>query len=122
MSKAVRIASIIWIVLCAILAIVFDAVGSFMLANVDQIAQEMVKTDAAIKLADAQAATAYVGIVMVIWGAYFVAGIVFSIIYIVLANKKIRKGAGIALGIVGAVLGAELPGILFVVHAAKDLE
>ena len=122
MSKAVRITGIIWIILCAILTIVFGIISIVGYGAVDQAAQEIAKADSSINLEQAKAAALLAVIYLDIVAGYFFLGLVFSIIFVALARKEIRKGAGIALGIIGFIFGAELPGIFFIVHSAKDLK
>jgi hypothetical protein len=53
-------------------------------------------------------------------GIWLFVAAAYSFVLVGLRNKQTGKGAGIALGIVGIVLGAELPGIFTIIDAAKN--
>ena len=53
-------------------------------------------------------------------GGYFVLSIVLTLILIFKRNSNMSKGAGIALGVISAIFGSLVPGILFAVDSAQS--
>ena len=120
MKKAILISGIFWAVFSGIAALILFLVGA--VVNSPEVIQETVnQSQGTITLEQAQVAAAAAQALMIGWAVYFLLGLVFAIVLIVLRNNlRIGKGAGIALGIVGVVLGATLPGIFFIVDSAKN--
>lgn len=123
MKKGILVSGIIWAILCIIGALVcgiLGAVYAFALqaANSDIIAQAAQQSNVTIE--EAKAIISVASTLMFVAACEMVAGFVFSIILMAKRNSAMSKGPGIALGVVGAVLGATLPGILFIVDSAKN--
>lgn len=55
----------------------------------------------------------------VVLGVWLLSGVAFSIVDIVKRNSEMSKTKGIILGVVSVVLGAIVPGILFVIDSVK---
>lgn len=53
-------------------------------------------------------------------GGYYVLSIVLTLILIFKRNSNMSKGAGIALGVISAIFGSLVPGILFAVDSAQS--
>ena len=119
MKKAILISGIFWAVVCGITALILFLVGA--VANSPEVIQEVVnQSQGTVTMEQAQAAAAAAQALMIGWAVYFLLGLVFAIVLIALRNnQRLSKGAGIALGIVGVVFGATLPGIFFIVDSAK---
>jgi len=56
----------------------------------------------------------------VVLGAWLLSGVAFSIVDIVKRNSEMSKTKGVILGVVSALLGAVVPGILFIIDSAKN--
>ena len=119
MKKAILISGIFWAVFCAITALILFLVGA--VANSPEVIQETVnQSQGTITLEQAQVAAAAAQALMIGWAVYFVLGLVFAIVLIVLRNNlRIGKGAGIALGVFGIIVGAVVPGIFFIADSAQ---
>ena len=109
MKKAILITGIIWIVL-ALAVSIFEIVYGANLFNT-------------VKTGDVEwEANVALGVANIIVGCWFAIAIVFAIILILKRNSNMGKGAGIALGVIAAVLGAVAPGVLFVIDSAMNRE
>ena len=121
MSKAVKISGGFWIVITIIMAIIFFALGGAMLGNVDHIAAEAASQTPELTLEQVKAVTILTGAVLAGLGGYFLVGMAFTIVLMVLVTKKLPKVASIIIGVFAILLGSELPGIFFLIHAIKEL-
>lgn len=110
MKKGILIAGIITIASYAIVALVFLIVGIVQLA-----AKGMAEADPGAIPAEE---LAVVAIVFLSLAGYFLLSIILSAIMIAKRNSSMGKGAGIALGVVGILVGAVIPGILFLADSA----
>lgn len=106
MKKAIKIAGIVTIIVLG-LAGVFEVIYGA-LEFYDIKIGEMV-----------YAANIPLAIANVCVGAWLLLGVAFSILDIVKRNSEMSKTNGIILGVVSAVLGAVVPGILFVVDSVQ---
>jgi|GEM_PF-903583 len=119
MKKAILISGIIWGILLALAAtvILFFALGTAMTSSsvVHQFAdtQHVTVAEAEKLLKDAQ-------LVLIVTGAILVVATIFSFVLAGLRNSTMPKGLGITFGIIGIVLGAELPGIFFIIDSARS--
>ena len=119
MKKAVLITGVIWAVLTFLCALVFMILGLVFISAAPEVAQTLVIEGEELTPEQILALVYGIAGVFVFFAVYFIIGGVFSIVLVVnRANEKIKKGAGIALGIVAFVLGAELPGVFFVIDSA----
>ena len=113
MKKAILISGIIWGVVSLLTGLIC-LISGVMANNPDVIAQ-MQAQDATITLEQIKAAAS----TLVTFGVICLIGGVFSFVLVGLRNSSIGKGAGIAIGIIGIVLEATLPGIFFIIDSAK---
>ena len=123
MKKAILITGIIWTILCFLGMILFAVFGSiYMLAlqaaNSDLIAQ--VAQQNKVSVEEARQVITVIAGVFIVAAVEMLLGFIFSIVLMAKRNSEMSKGAGIALGVVGAVLGSTLPGIFFIVDSAKS--
>ena len=110
MKKGVLISGIITMIAYGITALVFLIVGIVGIA-----AKGMADADpGAIPTEEAIAAS----IVFLVFAGFFILSVVFSGVLIGKRNSEMGKGAGIALGVVGIVFGAVVPGIFFIIDSA----
>ena len=117
MKKAILISGIIWGVLAVITGIIFLAVSPVFGSK--EVIDEVIKNNPDITREAAEAAAAVLVTTFAVIGGELLAGGVFSFVLAGVRNKG-GKGAGIALGIVGIVLGAILPGIFTLIDAIKN--
>ena len=124
MKKAILISGIIWAVASIVLAIVFVSMGGLSLTAMGtQEGQKVINDFAAqnnVTVEAAKAALTVSATALVVAGIWLFVAAAYSFVLVGLRNKQTGKGAGIALGIVGIVLGAELPGIFTIIDAAKN--
>lgn len=106
MKKAILIVGIIWIVLSlgAAIAEITYGIGQMM----------------HLQTADVDWDPNYVnGISNIIIGGYYVISIILTLILILKRNSNMSKTSGIVLGVICAVFGSLIPGILFAVDSAQ---
>ena len=119
MKKAIRISGIIWAVFMVLFAVIFliAALTSNGIKE-DMIAEIMKNPDVTREVAE----QAFNIAIYMAYGAavYLFVGAAYSIVLVSSAGSSVGKGLGIFLGVLGIVLGAELPGILFIVDSAKN--
>jgi hypothetical protein len=120
MKKAITVSGIIWGIFMLLLGVIFlfvffgaqGGTGSL----VDQMAQQYPQLTR-------QEIEALVNIAVTIYGVvafYAIVAAIYSFVLVGLGrNTTMGKGGGIALGVVGIVLGATLPGIFFIIDSAK---
>ena len=106
MKKAIKIAAIVTIIIWALAGLFEVIYGALEFYDIK--IGEMVYS-ANIPLA----------IGNVCLGAWLLSGVAFSIVDIVKCNSEMSKAKGVILGVVSAVLGAIVPGILFVIDSIK---
>lgn len=107
MKKAILITGIIWLIFCVAGGISEIVVG---VSFFSPISNGQVQVDPNPTLAVAN----------IVVGALMFVGAVLDVILIIKRNSDMKKGPGIALGVVAAVLGATLPGILFAVDSGVN--
>ncbi len=119
MKNAIKVTGIIWGILCIITALICGIVGLVSLAGLSnpEIISEAAST-AGTTVEQAKTALTVAAVGLLIPAVYLIVGAVFSFVLVGIREKELTKGAGIALGVIGAVFGAEAPGILFVVDSA----
>ena len=66
------------------------------------------------------AADVPMGVANLLVGIWLLAAVVFAIVDIKKRNSDMPKGKGIALGVVSAIFGAVVPGILTIVDSAMN--
>lgn len=121
MQKALKITGIIFGILLAISTLITLIVGCTALAAADQVAREMMKTDTTLTYETAKAAASASGIVCVVISVYTLLGTIFSFVLAAKGKDETpKKGSLIALGVLGILTGAEVPGVIAIVHAAKN--
>ena len=116
MKKAIQITGIIWAVMCGITAIVFLAGGSLFAAAF----AEIMKQQGGVPEEEIKIAAAAMLAMYIVLGVIMLVAAIYSIVLVALKNKQMAKGAGIALGAIGIVVGAELPGIFFLIDSIKN--
>ena len=113
MKKAILIVGIIWIILSLAAAITEITYG---IGQMVQLTANVSDTSVVWK-------PDYVlGTANVIIGGYYVISIILTLVLIIKRNSTMSKGAGIALGIIAAIFGSLIPGILFAVDSASTRE
>ena len=120
MKKAIRISGIIWGVFVALGALVVLILAGGSGAVKDEVINQTMSNTAGLTREQAELAFDILITVLFVAGGLMVAGAVFSFVLVGLAGSSMGKGAGIFVGILGIVLAAELPGILFIVDSAKN--
>lgn len=122
MKSATRITSTIWGILSTVAGFLFLVFGTVVVNVKDELIQTMMKDDPAMLAADAEKAVTLMGTTFfVLFGLMLIAAI-YSFILLILAGRPFNKGLGIALGVIGIVLGSTVPGILFIIlYAGKYL-
>ena len=125
MKTTIKITGIIWTIVCFLAALILILVGAVILGGAEAAAQAMIDeliAQGATDIPTLEELVMFVqltGVVLLVVGGYLVAGGVLSIVLTAQAkNEKLGKGAGIALGIVSFVFGAELPAVFFVIDSA----
>lgn len=125
MKTTIKITGIIWTIVCFLAALILLLVGAVVLGGAEAAAQTMI--DELVEqgateiptLQELMVGIQLVAVVLLVLGGYLVVGGIFSIVLTANAhNEKLGKGAGIALGIVSFVFGAELPAVFFVIDSA----
>jgi len=124
MKKAILISGIIWAVASIVLAIVFVSMGGLSLSVMEtaegqQVIQEYA-TQNKVTVEAAKAALIVGATALVVVGIWLFVAAAYSFVLVGLRNKATGKAGGIVLGVVGIVLGAELPGILTLIDSAKN--
>lgn len=107
MKKAILIVGIIWIVISLGVAIAEITYGIGQMIHLQNAGVDW-KPDYVLGGAN-------VGV-----GCYYVLSIVLTLILIFKRNSNMSKGAGIALGVISAIFGSLVPGILFAVDSAQS--
>ena len=107
MKKAILIVGIVWIVLSLAIAITEITYG---IGVLQVLKSESVEWEANVVL----------GAANIIVGSVYGIAIIFTLVLILLRNSNMSKGAGIALGVVAAIFGSLVPGILFIVDSATN--
>lgn len=107
MKKAILIVGIIWIVISLGVAITEISFGIGQMVHLQSAGVDWQP--------DYVRGGANVGI-----GGYYVLSIVLTLILIFKRNSNMSKGAGIALGVISAIFGSLVPGILFAVDSAQS--
>lgn len=124
MKKAILISGIIWAVVSIVLAIVFVSMGGLSLSAMETAEGQQVIQDFAtqnkVTVEAAKAALTVSATALVVVGIWLFVAAAYSFVLVGLRNKATGKAGGIALGVVGIVLGAELPGILTLIDSAKN--
>ena len=120
MKKAIRISGIIWGVFVALGALVVLILAGGSGAVKDEVINQTMSNTAGLTREQAELAFDILITVLFVAGGFMVVGAVFSFVLVGLAGSGMGKGAGIFVGILGIVLAAELPGILFIVDSAKN--
>ena len=116
MKKAIQITGIIWAIVCGISAIIFFAGGSLFAAAF----AELMKQQGGVPEEEIKIAAAAMLAVYMVLGVYMLVAAIYSIVLVAVKNKQMSKGAGIAMAVVGIVLGAELPGVFFLIDSIKN--
>lgn len=106
MKKAILITGIIWAVLCLAGAIVEITYGIGQLTPLQSASVEW-KADVALGTAN------------ICIGCDLAIAAALSLVLVFTRNSKMSKTAGLILGIVAAVLGSLVPGILFAVDSVQ---
>ncbi len=114
MKKAILGTGIGWGILLLISAI--PLIIFAIVARSPEFVQALVKEG--ISQQEAELAATAMGTGFMIAAIVCVIAAVYSFVLIGLRNAKMGKGAGIALGVVGIVIGATLPAIFFLVDSA----
>ena len=124
MKKAILISGIIWAVASIVLAIVFVSMGGLSLSVMEtaegQQAIQEYATQNKVTVEAAKAALIVGATALVVVGIWLFVAAAYSFVLVGLRNKATGKAGGIVLGVVGIVLGAELPGILTLIDSAKN--
>ena len=120
MKKAVLITGIIWAIAMGVSMIIFGILSIIYVAAANS-PEAIAQAAQAAKVTEeeAKAVAVAIALFMVVATIYCITGLVFSIVFAATRNKEFGKGKGIALGIIGAILGAELPGIFYIIDSAK---
>ena len=106
MKKAIKIAGIVTIIICGLFGI-FEVIYGALEFNDIKIGEMTYYANIPLAIGN------------VILGVWLLSGVAFSIVDIVKRNSEMSKTKGIILGVVSAVLGAVVPGILFVIDSVK---
>ena len=117
MKKAILISGIIWGILLALTAIILFAVGAN--ATNPEVVQEIANMQH-ITVAEAEKLAKDAQLVLIVSGAVLSVATVFSFVLVGLRNSTMHKGLGITFGIIGIVIGAQLPGIFFIIDSARN--
>ncbi len=120
MKKAIRISGIIWGVFMAVGALVVLILAGSSGAVKDEVINQTMSQTAGLTREQAELAFNMLINVLFVAGGFMVAGAIFSFVLVGLAGSNMGKGPGIFVGILGIVLSAELPAILFIVDSAKN--
>ena len=117
MKKAILGTGIAWGILSIFLAILLFAIGA-LATSAEVIARA--QQQSGVTPEQAQQAAQYTQIIMYIAGGFMIASMIYSFVLIGIRNKTMRKGAGIAIGVVGIAIGATLPSVFFLVDSAVN--
>jgi len=120
MKSAILGTGIGWGILCIILAAVLIPVG--VIATSPEIIDAAAASGSSATRAQLEEAARLLQVILIVSGAWLVVGAIYSFVLVGLRNGKFGKGAGIALGVVGIVVGADLPAVFFIVDSAKSRE
>lgn len=108
MKKAILIVGIIWIVISLGVAITEITYGIGQMIHLETASGVEWQPDYVLGGAN------------VALGGYYVLSIVLTLILIFKRNSNMSKSAGIALGVISAIFGSLVPGILFAVDSAQS--
>ena len=106
MKKAIKIAGIVAIIIWGLFGI-FEVVYGASLFNDVKVGEVLYKANIPLAIGN------------IILGVWLLSGVAFSIVDIIKCNSEMPKTKGIILGVVSAVLGAVVPGVLFVIDSVK---
>ncbi len=121
MKKALKITGIVFGILMVLAALIFFITGFVFFGTADEVAKQMVQNDSGISYEVAHATCIATGTGFVISGVIVVIGAVFSFVLAGLSGQEYpKKGLFIALGVLAILTGAEVPGVIAIVHGAKN--
>lgn len=119
MQKALKITGIIFGVLLAIAAVIFFIVAAVINGVSADTVKELVSQG--YKEADAKAAVTTLITIYIVLGVICVPGAVVSFLLAAFSKRESpKKVEMIILGIVAILFGAEVPGVLAIIHGAKN--
>lgn len=120
MQKALKITSIVFGILLAISSITCLIMGIVFIVGADPLANAAAQGDRDVYIA-LVATYASAGTSLIFSGIWTVVGCVISFVLSKKANDSFpKKSTLIALGVVGIIFGAEVPGVLAIIHGAKN--
>ena len=125
MRKAIRATAIAFIIICAVILLVFGILGSIFLAADQALVDgmEVVVENHVVTGEEALAAIHFMGAVFLIVCLPVLVGVAFDIVLIVFSTKHNLKGAlYLAFGIAACVFGQYAPGAISIVYGAKHLK
>lgn len=116
MKDATRTISIIWGVLATLVSIILIIVASTLSANGDATLEQLIANG--MTEAEARAAMESTATVIFIFAFISLGAAVYSVILATLVyRKKINRILGIVLGAIAVILGALVPGVLYIVDS-----
>ncbi len=110
MKKAILITGIIWAVSC-LLAAIFEILFAITCFTGYQ--------DAAVPEITIDP-NPLLGVANFVAAAFLLAGAILAIVLIVKRNSEMKKVPGIVLGVIAAVFGATVPGVLFAIDSGME--
>lgn len=121
MKKALKITGIIFGILLVFSALSLFITGFVFIGSADAVAKQMVETDPNIAYEAARAMCASLGAGFIISAIVVTVGAVFSFVLAGMSKTDFpKKGTFIALGVLAILTGAEVPGVIAIVHGAKN--
>lgn len=118
LKDATKTISIIWGVLSTLIFIALIVLATTLSANNEATIQELINQG--MSEADAKAALASTAAIIFVFAFVTLASAVYSTVLATLVNnKRINRVIGIILGALAIILGALLPGILFIVDSVR---
>ena len=106
MKKAILITGIIWLIACLGIGVteIIIGISGFMTISSSS-GQAQIDPNPILGAAN------------IIVGSLFIVGAVLDLVILIKRNSDMKKAPGIALGVIAAVFGASVPGILFAIDS-----
>lgn len=121
MKKALKITGIVFGILLVFSALSLFISGFVFVGTADAVAKQMVENDPKMAYEAARGVCVGMGTAFIISAIIVTLGAVFS--FVLAAKSKAdfpKKGTFIALGVLAILTGAEVPGVIAIIHGAKN--
>ena len=121
MKSATKTFCIIWGILSLIVVVALFVIASTLAVSKDAAAHDLVQKIAGMTWAEAKASVESTTAMLFIYGGVSFATAIYSFVLSFLVySEKLGKVPGIVMGAIAIVIGALVPGILFIIDSARS--